>query len=335
MNSKDLEKRESDDRLTRSGNAVIAIPLLESLENIEVEDACKEVIRSSRLADACKYLLSTKGKQLRSNIVFEAAHNGPRNNNDLVRRAAAAVELFHLATLAHDDVVDESVLRRGEETVATRFCNLTAIQSGGWLLSQSIELISDCGDMAITLYSDTAARACEGQMFEVEDLYNIEQSPERYFKTIESKTASLFELSARLGAEVSGADNNVVSQLEQYGHELGIAFQISDDLLDLVSVDELTDKLPGRDLQQGKYTLPVLYALHENTGLQEMLLAHSKDSQLDQILDVIQSTSGVERAIEDCRRHAEAAKQALEGLPKPDNLRNIVDYVLSTLDAEM
>lgn len=335
MKSTDLEKRESDDRLTRSGDSAIKNPLLESLENIEVEDACKEVKHSSRLADACQYLMSTKGKQLRSNIVLEAALNGPRNNNDLVRRAAAAVELFHLATLAHDDVVDESVLRRGEETVATRFCNITAIQSGGWLLSQSIELISDCGDIAITLYSDTAARACEGQMFEVEDLYNIEQSPERYFKTIEAKTASLFELSARLGAEVSGADNNVVSQLERYGHELGIAFQISDDLLDLVSVDELTDKSPGRDLQQGKYTLPVLYALHENTGLREMLLAHSKDGQLEQILDVIQSTSGVERATEDCRRHAVAAKQALEGLPKPDNLRNIVDYVLSTLDVEM
>lgn len=308
---------------------------LKSLEDHEIQDACKGFSQPSRLADACYYLLSTKGKKLRSSVLLEAAAHGPWDNSVLVRRAAVAVELLHMASLAHDDVVDEGKIRRGQETVGAKFGDMTAVLSGGWLLGRAVELISECGEEAVSLFSDTSRHICEGQMLEVEDIHDVERTVQRYFRVIESKTASLFRLSARLGAELAGAEESDTARLERFGYQFGVAFQISDDLLDLLEEDSVGGKLPGSDMRQGIYTLPVLYALEESAELRGLLMNGSIDDQRETVVGVVRATGGVGRALGDRRRHAGAAKNAVADLAQSSRLENLVDYALPSFGNEV
>ncbi len=226
-------------------------------------------------------------------------------DTDDVINAALALELLALFNVFTSQVVNKT------GSNAVRINNSFSVLLADFAVSRALCSIAKLGAGASKAFGSTESSLSEGQMLEVEDLYNIERSPERYFEAIESKTASLLEFSARLGAELAGVKGSAVSQFERYGRNLGMAFQISDDLVDLLVGDEVTDKPAGSDLKHGNYTLPVIYALGESTELRELLRIGNDEKHLEQILETIKKTGGIERAADDCRHYVEEAKGAV------------------------
>jgi heptaprenyl diphosphate synthase len=275
----------------------------------------------------CRHGLAISGKQLRPNLVLEAARCGPRPEAPEVRRAALAMELVHVATLTHDDVMDSASLRRGAESLPNRFGNRAAIFGGAWFFGRTVELLTECGAIAISRLATAVPAICDGQMLEIRDLYNVDRNPERYYEAIEGKTAALFELCTGLGAELAGADQGTVGSLSAYGRELGLAYQLSDDVLDLVAGDEELGKTAGNDLRQGVYTLPVIYALQTEPELVDTLSGSLDDDELEDVVKTIVQAGGVDRALEDCRRHSEAAQALSASFDAAPFLHTAAQYV--------
>jgi heptaprenyl diphosphate synthase len=271
------------------------------------------------LGAACDHLLSTQGKQLRSLTVLEAARMGPRPSEPAVEMAAAVVEILHLATLAHDDVVDDGRLRRALPTVGVTLGNKASGFSGGWLFARALEIVTRCGRTAVSLFSRAASELCEGEM------------RERYLRAIKGKTASLFALSACLGGQLAGANPQLVERLRCYGIQLGLAFQIADDVLDLLVDEAKLGKPRGGDIRNGVYTLPVLYALEENPELHNRLLDPTANDDLESTIALVTSTAGVSRAVDECSRRVRAAKAAIGEGPEGAELRRLVDRAVSPL----
>jgi heptaprenyl diphosphate synthase len=279
------------------------------------------------LRTVCRHGLAISGKQLRPNLVLEAARCGPHPEAPEVRRAAIAMELVHVATLTHDDVMDSASLRRGTESLPSRFGNRAAIFGGVWFFGRTVELLTECGTAAVSRLATAVPAICDGQMLEIRDLFNVDRTPERYYEAIEGKTAALLELCTALGAELAGAEPGKVSSLSAYGRELGLAFQLSDDLLDLVAGDEVLGKTAGNDLRHGVYTLPVIYALQTEPELADTLSRTLDEEELEDVVKAIVRTGGVDRALEDCRRHSEAAQRLSTSHDAAPFLHTAAQYV--------
>ena len=298
--------------------------------HVSVEELWTEALIGAApigLSDALAYSLATKGKGIRPAIVLESAKYGPRPGIPTVRRAATAIELLHVATMMHDDVVDRAELRRGVQSVATQYGIATATVGGIWLLARFVETITGFGPSLAVGASECIVQMCAGQMLEVQDMFNVERTPKRYLDAAMGKTAALFEFSARLGAELAGASDETIERLRRYGRELGLAFQIADDVLDLVAGDEATGKSPGNDLRQGVYTLPVIYSLQSEPKLRSLLSRVPEMGELPTLLALVDESGGIGHACEDCLEHVAAAKTAVEQVGDADVLANIADLV--------
>jgi heptaprenyl diphosphate synthase len=277
----------------------------------ELEVALAPLTGDSPLAASCRYIVSTPGKQFRAAVLEGAAGYGERTADPLIRQSAIAIELFHAATLAHDDVVDDGRLRRGKETIGAHAGNLAASLSGGWLFARAAEMIAAAGEEASILFAEAAAVVCEGEMWESRDLHDVDRTCERYLAVIGAKTAKLIAFSGWLGAAVSGAPADTRERLESYGEAIGMAFQIADDIIDLVGDPAQTGKTPGNDLRQGVYALPTIYALREDACLRDSLLHGPEENDLPELVERIRATGAVERALEECRDWIERAAEAL------------------------
>lgn len=284
----------------------------------------------SPLAEACHYAFSTTGKQLRSRLVLAAARLGSPED-PRVRQAARAVELLHAATLAHDDVVDDSALRRGRPSVAAGLGGFAAGYTGGWLFGSAIGCAAECGDESLAVFADTVCALCDGEMLETRDLYNTDRTEERYLDAIKGKTAVVFSASAQLGGMTAGVPAGVAEKLAGYGMDLGMAFQVADDLLDIVADDSVTGKQPGDDLRHGVYTLPVIHALEADPGLREALSGEVGEEDLPGLVAVVVSTGGAVRALEACEGYAARARAAARGVEAPW-LESFVDESLARLE---
>ncbi len=269
----------------------------------------------SPLYESCHYVLATPGKRFRGSVLEAAAGYGPAADAAAVGRAAAAIELFHAATLAHDDVVDDGRLRRGKATIGAHAGNIAASLAGGWLFARTIELLAAAGDEAVTHFAAAASVVCEGEMLETRDLYDVTRSRDRYLETIEAKTASLIALAGWLGAHLGGAGAGQAARLEHYGMAVGMAFQIADDILDLVADEARTGKVPGTDLRQGVYTLPTIYALEADAGLREGLLAGAEEEDLPELVERIRASGAIETALAECEAWIEEAIAVLPDAP--------------------
>lgn len=265
----------------------------------------------SPLYDSCHYVVSSPGKKFRAGIVAAAARYGPQADAPAVERAAVAIELFHAATLAHDDVVDDGQLRRGRATIGAHAGNFAASLAGGWLFARAIELFADAGDEPVSRFASTAATVCEGEMLEVRCLYDTERSRDRYLEVIEAKTASLIAFASWIGGYLGGADREEVERLERYGMAVGMAFQIADDILDLVADAERTGKTPGSDLRQGVYTLPTIYALEGDRLLADRLRAGPDRDEIPGLVERIRASGAVDAALSECDAWIEEATAAL------------------------
>ena len=217
------------------------------------------------LEEISQYLIKAGGKRFRPLIALLAGKFGDPVNTSKVIDAGVAVELIHIGSLYHDDVIDNATTRRGVQSSNSKWNSTLSILAGDYLLARSSELAAEqLGLESVKLLASTYAELVEGQTKEIEISYDLNHSIDDYMKVIEGKTASLIRTSAKLGAIASNADEEVVEALSNWGWNCGIIFQISDDLLDLTSTSEVLGKPAGNDLLEGTYTLPVLIALNQN-----------------------------------------------------------------------
>ena len=252
---------------------------------LTVEEHLEREVRSEAdfITEACRHLLHAGGKRFRPMLVLLASEAGEGINDDVLT-AASVVELTHLASLYHDDVMDEAELRRGADSANARWDNHVAILAGDWLFSKSSELTARLGPEAVRIQAETFSRLVEGQILETREPRPGEDLLEHYLRVVGGKTGSLIATSARYGAMFSGCSPEVVAALTGYGERVGVAFQLSDDILDLGSDSDMSGKTPGTDLREGVPTLPTLMALRSSdpadARLKELLSAPLTDDAL-------------------------------------------------------
>ncbi len=282
------------------------------------------------VSEAALHLLKAGGKRLRPALVLLTARAGEAGNRatDL---AAAAVELVHLATLYHDDVIDGTQTRRGVPTAHAKWGTDVAVLAGDYLFACSCGLGAEAGGEVSEILAAAIARVCEGQIVETASLNDPRRSVADYLEVISGKTAALFAAACELGAATSAVPPESRTALVDYGRHLGLAFQVVDDLLDLVGDPAITGKVPGTDLKEGVFTVPVLLACERDPAFAGSLEAGLRD--LHEVLPVLRETGSLEDALKVAQEHGETARRALlEGFEDSDwrsVLLTIVEGVLA------
>jgi heptaprenyl diphosphate synthase len=285
------------------------------------------------------HLMAAGGKRIRPMFTIAAAASqqpepGPATAEAV--RGGVAVELVHLGSLYHDDVIDEALTRRTVESANARWGNLRAILSGDFLLAKASELAASLGTEVAGLLAATIGRLCEGEVVELQHAYQLDRTETAYFTAIEGKTAALFSAAGRIGALVQGLDHDAVDRLTAFGTAYGTAFQIVDDILDVIATDEQMGKPTGRDLAEGVYTLPVLRALQMREGdeLRDLLGRPIEGPELDKARAIVGSSPGIASAAEAVREHIGEAREALGPLvdqPSGAALAGAADHLLEAL----
>jgi heptaprenyl diphosphate synthase len=271
------------------------------------------------LADATGHLASAGGKRLRPALVLATASVSSADAgeipNESVIQGAVAVELVHLGSLYHDDVMDEAEHRRGVESVNARWGNLIAILAGDYLLARASEIAAALGTEVAGLLARTIGQLCEGEVSQLRYAFNPSRPEKDYLTSIAGKTASLMATSARIGGIVGGAPRSWIDALTGYGHALGMAFQIWDDIRDLLCSEDHLGKPAGHDMLEGTYTLPVLRALAVagvGDDLRDLLSGPLDPPAQAKARDLILSTEAVTSSAAEARRWAERADSALD-----------------------
>ncbi len=267
------------------GGSALALPVLDPVLEARLRDRMTEVevrleaeIRSEAdfITEACRHLMHAGGKRFRPLLVLLAAELGTGDaDREDVLTAACVVELTHLASLYHDDVMDEAALRRGADSANARWDNHVAILAGDWLFSKSSELTARLGPEAVRIQAETFTRLVEGQVLETLPPAEGQDPLAYHLRVVAGKTGSLIATSARYGAMFGGTSPATVAALTAYGERIGTAFQLSDDILDVGSDATESGKTPGTDLREGVPTLPVMLAIRsarpEDARLLELL----------------------------------------------------------------
>jgi heptaprenyl diphosphate synthase len=313
-----------------SGSAALALPvgddalaarLHERLALVEEALAGHVRSRAAFVTETASHLMAAGGKRFRPLLVLLAAEVGDRPDSDEVITAACVVELTHLASLYHDDVMDEADLRRGAVAAHTRWGNHVAILTGDFLFSKSSELTAELGADAVKIQAQTFTRLVEGQILETVAPQPGEDPLEHYLEVVAGKTGSLIATSARYGARFGGATREVEEALTAYGEIVGCAFQLSDDILDIASDSVESGKTPGTDLREGVPTLPVLMAQAStdpaDARLLELLAGELTDDDLHaEALDLLRKHPALDQARAYVVARATEAKQHLAAVPE-------------------
>ncbi|MBP1632197.1 MAG: putative polyprenyl diphosphate synthase [Acidobacteria bacterium] len=305
-----------------------------------VEEGLRRATTSSDpfLTRIAQHLLAAGGKRYRPLLAQVAAELGGRPGEGPVA-AGVAVELVHLGSLYHDDVIDQADSRRGVVSVNADWSNTVAILAGDFLLARASETAAPLGIEAVTLLARTYGDLCEGQIGELQLTGDTGQGRSGYERVIRLKTASLIRTSARLGAMAGGASPEATEAASRWAHEVGMAFQITDDLLDLVATEEFLGKPAGSDIGEGTFTLPVLFALEGPDGDEvRRLLAGGcpyPPEAVERVIELARSRGHVDRALEVAREHTAAASAALAGLPPgpvAGVLRTLGEYIIGRVE---
>ncbi|TCK20246.1 polyprenyl synthetase family protein [Pseudonocardia endophytica] len=288
------------------------------------------------VTETALHLIDAGGKRFRPLFTLIAAHVGPHPERDDVITSAAVVELIHLATLYHDDVMDAATMRRGAQSANSRWDNSVAILTGDFLFAHASRLVAELGPDAVRIVAETFAELVTGQMRETRGPKESVDPVEHYLQVIDEKTGCLIATSGRYGGMFSGAAPEHVEALHRFGDVIGSAFQISDDIIDIASPSDDSGKTPGTDLREGVHTLPMLYALRD-AGPDDMRLRDllsrplDDDGEVEEALTLLRSGEGLTRARETVAGYAERARHELDALPPcpaVDALRTLVDYTV-------
>jgi heptaprenyl diphosphate synthase len=315
---------------------LLSLPFLEDgLARLEPELVGSVGSDDPFLDEVTTHLIAAGGKRLRPCLALAAATAGRRPPTPDDLQGAVAVELVHLASLYHDDVMDEALVRRNVDSVNARWGNLVAIVAGDFLLARSAEIAASLGTEIAGLLANTLGRLCQGQVTEVRAAFRDDRSEDDYFRTIEGKTAALMSTSCRIGALTGGLDRSQVDVLSAFGRCFGVLFQLRDDILDVVATDADLGKPAGQDLAEGIYTLPVLLALRdEDTGpeLRELLGQPLDQPERDKARSVVADSGAIEASVAAGRRYVRDATEAAHAVAEPALARALADLVSSVLD---
>jgi heptaprenyl diphosphate synthase len=287
----------------------------------EVEAALEKAVRadSEMLARTSSYLLKAGGKRFRPMLVLLSGYFGDPADPRLVA-GSVAIELVHQATLYHDDVIDEADARHGVPAANVRWDNTVAILTGDYLFARASEISTDLGTDICALLARTIATLCDGQIREVEAAGRVDQTEDAYMDIIRRKTGALIATSCRLGGMLSDAPAKDVDVLEEFGEALGLAFQLSDDIMDVTATERELEKEPGQDLREGVFTLPVLYALHQGSDGDELrgLLASGRAERdhLTRSLEIVRSPHGLAHARAAVVAEVDRAQALVRRLPR-------------------
>lgn len=317
-----------------------------------VEEGLLEATKSDVpfITRAARHLVEAGGKRFRPLLVLLAAQFGDPLAPSVIR-SAVVMELTHLASLYHDDVMDEADMRRGGPSANAHYDNSIAILTGDFLFSRASRLITELGDAAVEVQAEAFERLVIGQVQETAGPEPGVDPVQHYLDVIAGKTGSLIATSGRFGSWQSGSDDRTVNLLTTYGERIGVAFQLADDVLDIASDSQESGKMPGTDLREGIPTLPVLYLRAtesdpnnaEETRLRELLgedgsnttltLAESlaDDERLREALDLFRKHPALEQARRETVRVADAARSVLDPLPDcaaKDSLQSLCDIVV-------
>lgn len=286
------------------------------------------------VGQVCEYIISAGGKRLRPALLLMVA--GALNLQSAHKYTlAAVVEFIHTATLLHDDVVDESTLRRGRDTANELFGNAASVLVGDFLYSRAFQMMVEVGQMRIMeVLAEATNIIAEGEVLQLMNMRDASLDQNGYLRVIRSKTAKLFEASARLAPILAGASTETEAACALYGQALGTAFQVIDDVLDYDGDAQLMGKNLGDDLREGKVTLPMIHALKATQGAEHELLVaaieHTEDAHLPEVLRLIRQTGGVEAARAAAKAEAQRAIDAIATLP-PSPYRDALIQLAASL----
>ena len=323
--------------------SLVALPGLdEDLSRVEERLLTSAEADDPFLTEVASHLIRAGGKRARPAFAIAAAACGmgddPGPATDDVVMGAVSVELVHLGSLYHDDVIDDATTRRAVDSVNARWGNLKAILAGDFLLARASEIAAGLGTEVAGLLAATISRLCEGQVRELQDVYNVARTEDAYLTSIGGKTAELFASACRIGAIVGGLDRPQIESLTEFGREFGMAFQIIDDVLDVVATEEQLGKPSGHDLVEGVYTLPVIRLLssHDGDGLAEMLGKPLDDEERERARALVMANGIIPDSLATARGYAASAGEALTGIGNSaaaEALRSSTGRVLQRVEA--
>ncbi len=279
------------------------------LDTVRIDD-------DAYLTEIASHLIKAGGKRQRPFFTITSAATGMDDGisvHDDVVRGGVAVELVQVGSLYHDDVIDEAQIRRQVSSVNARWGNLRAILAGDYLLAKASLIAASLGTDVAGLLASTIAELCKGQVAELQTMFNPDRTPEQYFPSIAGKTASLFAAATRIGGLVAEFEPDVTDQLTEFGRLYGMAFQVVDDILDVVATDEQLGKPAGNDMIEGVYSLPVIFALRSANGERLRSLLDDGLSYDDRhaAIDLVRSSSGIDEAYAVASDYVDQARAAI------------------------
>jgi heptaprenyl diphosphate synthase len=320
-----------------SVDAALDSALSRSLEEVETELRSAVVSDYPFVTETSRHLVDAGGKRFRPLLTLLASHLGPRPANPDVTKAAVVVELTHLATLYHDDVMDEAQLRRGAPSANARWDNSVAILTGDFLFARASDILADLGPEAVRIQAQTFERLCTGQIRESVGPDDGVDPVKHHLQVLSDKTGSLIATAGRFGTMMSGADPETIDIMSRFGESIGVAFQLADDIVDITSDATQSGKLPGTDLKEGVPTLATLIAQASGDPADAVLVGFLSgpivnDSDHAQALALLREHPALESAREEARRWAGDARRTLSPLPDSparQALEALCDYVVN------
>ena len=307
----------------------------DDLARLEVLLAESVIFGDAFLDSVTSHLIRAGGKRLRPLLAVASATCGERaaTREDLL--GGVSLELMHLASLYHDDVMDEAEIRRNVESVNARYGNLIAIVAGDYLMARSAGIAADLGADAASLMARTLASLTRGQVAEVRTSFSLERSEADYFEAIDGKTATLMSSSCRMGAMTANLAPSVSEALSEFGRCFGMVYQLRDDIMDLTATENQLGKPAGQDLAEGIYNLPTLLALGDRgvgDELRGLLGAPLDDDDRERARKLVVATDGIERTIVAAQRFLERAHEALAVVPSAGLRAGFSSLITSLLE---
>ncbi|GAB6169189.1 polyprenyl synthetase family protein [Clostridium carnis] len=304
-------------------------------ELIEVINLMKSNVRckDKKIQDSILELIESGGKLLRPAFVLIGSKFGDGDKKKAVP-TAAVIEMLHMATLVHDDVIDDSKLRRGQETIQSKYGKDYAVYIGDYLFCVCFKILATNSSLqAIKVDSRAMSRICMGEVNQLNSRFSMKLSVKDYLSRISGKTAELFSISLYLGAAECNADKKISRELGKIGHNLGMAFQIIDDILDYEGNDESIKKSAANDLKQGIYTVPIIYAYKKNPKAFDGLIGKDiySDEEVFKLIQIVKENGGIEDAKDLAKKYMDKCFNGIDKLPENeyrDVLRQIAQWLL-------
>ncbi|MBS4191037.1 heptaprenyl diphosphate synthase component II [Bacillus sp. FJAT-49705] len=285
-----------------------------------IEQTLEETVHaeSPLLHQASLHLLKAGGKRIRPVFVLLAGKFGKYDIN-IIKNVAVSLELIHMASLVHDDVIDDADLRRGKPTIKAKWDNRIAMYTGDYLFARSLELITKIEKpFAHQILADTLVELCIGEIEQIKDKYNFEQNVRNYFRRIKRKTAILIAVSCQLGAIAADVDDEIHQKLYKFGYYVGMSYQIIDDVLDFTGTEKELGKPAGDDLHQGNITLPVLFAMEDAKIRKEIVKVreNTERAEMEKIISLIKGSGAIEKSLRVSDNYLNKALKILNDLPQ-------------------